>query len=49
MAKSYLESSAEGKAAQFIKFKNHIGPAAADLGFPSANGQLHPDLQQQAP
>ena len=48
MAKSYLESTEEGKAAQFIKFKNNIGPYATDLGFPSANGQLHPDLQQQA-
>ena len=48
MAKSYLESTEEGKAAQFIKFKNHIGDYAELLGFPKVNNLLNPDLQQQA-
>ena len=44
----YLDTTADGKATQFEKFAIHIVDCAEALGFPPVNGQLHPDLQQQA-
>ena len=47
-ANYYLERTEEGKATQFIKFKDHIEDYAEALGFPKVNNLLNPDLQQQA-